>query len=95
MLQSPVQLVELILGLQDPLQLLIRLLLLALVLSLKYLVLALGFDAVPLDDVVVVVGALEGGLHLGELVLHSIKLDTGVFARFAHFAHFLLFFTEL
>lgn len=36
-------------------------------------------DTVTLDDVVVVVGALESGLHAGKLVLNAIQLDTCLF----------------
>jgi hypothetical protein len=58
-------------------------------------VLALGFHSVPLHDVVVVVRAFEAGLHLGELMLHSVQLDTSLFAGLAHFAHLLFLLPQL
>ena len=57
--------------------------------------LTFGLDTVPLDNVVVVVGAFESGLHLSELMLHSVQLDTSVLTGLSDFADFFLFFTEL
>jgi hypothetical protein len=70
------------LSLEHLLELLVGLFLLGFVLFLEDLVLLLSFDAVLLDDVVVVVGALEGGLHLCELMLDSVELDTDLFSVF-------------
>jgi hypothetical protein len=72
----------------------ISLLFLSLVLTLKDLVLALGLNTVPLNDVVIIVGALKGGLHFCELVLHSVKLNTGLFATLADFANLFFLLTE-
>lgn len=79
LLQSAVQLIQLFLCLEHTLQLFVCFFLLAFVLSLQDFVLAFGFNSIALHDVVVVVGALEGSLHLCELVLHSVKLHTGLF----------------
>ena len=38
--------------------------------------LALSLSSVPLNDIVVVVSALEGRLHTGKLMLYSVELDT-------------------
>ena len=48
--------------------------------------LTLGFGAVSLYDIVVIVGTLEGRLHTCELVLYSVKLYTGLLARLSDFA---------
>ena len=76
LLQSTIELVEFFLGLEDTLKLFISLFLLALVLTLEDLVLALSLRPVPLHDVVVVVGALEGSLHTGQLMLYTVQLHT-------------------
>ena len=57
--------------------------------------LAFGFDSVPLHDVVIVVRAFETGLHLGELVLHSVQLNTCFLTCLAYFTHFFLFLPQL
>jgi len=79
LLKSAVKLIELILSLQHSLELLVGLLLFAFVLALEDFVLALGLDTVPLNDVVVVMSAFKSSLHLGELVLDTIQLNTSVF----------------
>lgn len=48
--------------------------------------LTLGFGAVSLYDIVVIVGTLEGRLHTSQLVLYSVKLYTGLLARLSDFA---------
>ena len=95
LLQRPVKLVQFFLGLKHALELLIGLLLLALVLALEDLVLALGLGAVALHDVVVVVSALESGLHARQLVLNAIQLDTGLLAGLADLADGFLALTQL
>lgn len=92
--QSAVELIKLVLSLEDSFELLIGLLLLTFVLALEDFVLALGFHSVPLHDVVVVVSAFKSGLHLGELMLDTIQLHTGVFTGLAHLAHFFLLLAE-
>ena len=87
LLKGAVELVELLLGLQHALKLLISLFLLALVLSLEDLVLPLSFAAVALHNIVVVVRALKSGLHARQLVLHSVELHTGLFALLANLSH--------
>ncbi len=57
--------------------------------------LTFGFDAVPLDYVVVVVSAFEGSLHFGELVLHAVELYTRIFSRLTDFADLFFFFSQL
>ena len=54
-----------------------------------------GLYAVALHDVVVVVGALKSCLHAGQLVLHAIQLNTGLFTSLTNLAHFFLLFSEL
>lgn len=87
--------VELLLGLKHSLQLLVRLLLLALVLALEDLVLSFGLGSVPLHDVVIVMGAFECRLHAGQLVLDSIELHTGLFSRLSDLPYGLLSLAEL
>lgn len=94
LLKSAVKLIELILSLQHSLELLVGLLLFSFVLALENFVLALGLDTVPLNDVVVVMSAFKSSLHLGELVLDTVQLNTGVFTGLAHFAHFFLLLAE-
>lgn len=57
--------------------------------------LTFGFNAIPLDNVVVVVGAFECSLHFSELVLHSVELHTCIFSGLANFTHFFFFFAKL
>ena len=84
--ESTVKLVELFLGLEDALELLISLLFLAFILALEDLVLPFSFSAIPLHNVVVVVGPLEGRLHARQLMLNSVELHTGLLARLADLA---------
>lgn len=49
--------------------------------------LTFGLSAVALDDVIVIMSALEGGLHARQLVLHSVELHTGLFSMLADLAH--------
>jgi len=72
LLECAVELVELFLSLQDTLELLISLFLPGFVLLLQDLQLFLSINTVLLHNIVVVVGALESGLHLGKLVLNSV-----------------------
>ena len=95
LLQRAVELVELVLRFKHTFELFIGFFFLRFVLALEDFVLAFGFDAVALNDVVVVVGALECGLHFGELVLDSVELDTGVFARLADLTHFFFLLSKL
>jgi len=95
LLQRAVELVELVLGFKNTFELFIGFFFLRFVLALEDFVLAFGFDAVALNDVVVVVGALECGLHFGELVLDSVELYTGVFTRLADFTHFFFLLSKL
>ena len=81
------ELVELLLGLQHTLELFIGLLFFALVLSLEDLVLPLGFAAIALHNVVVVVRALKSCLHARQLVLHSVELHTGLLALLTNLPH--------
>lgn len=57
--------------------------------------LTLGLHPIPLHDVVVVMGPFKRRLHLGQLMLHAIQLNTGLFSRCAHLPNFLFFFAEL
>jgi len=57
--------------------------------------LAFSFNSIALHNVVIVVGALEGGLHLCQLVLHSIQLDTCLFTWLANLPNFLFFLAKL
>ena len=57
--------------------------------------LLLGFCAVSLNNVVVVVSALELGLHLGKLMLDSIELYTSVFATLLDLTHLFLLLSEI
>jgi hypothetical protein len=79
LLQSAVQLIQLLLCLEHTFELLVRFFFFSFVLSLQDLMLAFSFNSIALHNVVIVVGALEGGLHLCQLVLHSIQLDTCLF----------------
>ena len=94
LLKSTVELIELFLGLQDTLELLIGLLLLAFILSLEDFMLALSLSSVPLDNVVVVVSALESGLHARQLMLDAVKLYTCLFTLLANLSDSLLGLTE-
>jgi hypothetical protein len=80
LLEGSIELIELFLGFEYSLELLISLFFLAFVLSLQDLILSLCFDSVSLDNVIVVVGALECGLHPGELMLDSVELHTSLFS---------------
>ena len=95
LLECSIELVQFFLGLEHSFELLVSLLLFAFILALEDLILALSFHSVSLDDVVVVVGALECGLHFGELVLDSVELDTGVFTRLADLTHFFFLLSKL
>ena len=57
--------------------------------------LLLGLDSVPLDDVVVIVGALELRLHFGKLMLNSVELHTSVFSRLLDLPDFLFLLAKL
>ena len=95
LLQGSVELIELLLGFKDSLKLIVGLFLLVLVLLLEEFVLLLGLDPVSLDDVEVVVSALELGLHLGQLVLHAVQLHTSLFSLLLDLPDFLFFLSEL
>lgn len=88
--ESAVQLIQLFLGLEHTFQLLIGLFFAAFVLSLLNFKLFFGIDTVLLDDVVVVVSAFEGGLHLGQLMLDSVKLHTDLLSLFLDFSDLFL-----
>ena len=49
----------------------------------------LSIYPVLLHYVVVVVRSFEGGLHLGELVLHAVELHTSLLSVLLDLAHFL------
>ena len=72
LLEGTVELIELLLGLEHSLELVIGLFLLTFVLLLKDFVLLLSLNSVPLNNVVVIVSPLKLGLHLGKLMLHTI-----------------------
>jgi hypothetical protein len=95
LLERPVKLVEFLLCLEYSLQLVVGLLLLVLVLLLEDLVLLLCLHSVSLDDVVVVVGPLELSLHLCELMLNSIELNTCVFSSLLNLPNFLFLLSQL
>ena len=78
--KSTVELIELLLGFENPLELLISLFFLAFVLSLKDFILSFRFNSIPLNDVVVIVSALKCRLHPSKLVLNSIELYTRFFS---------------
>ena len=40
--------------------------------------LALSLSTIPLNDVVVIVGTLEGSLHAGQLMLYAVQLHTSL-----------------
>ena len=40
--------------------------------------LALSLSTIPLDDVVVIVGTLEGSLHASQLMLYAVQLHTSL-----------------
>lgn len=82
-------------SLEHSLELVVGLVFLVFVLLLKDFVLLLCLDSVALDDVIVVVSALEFGLHLGQLVLNSVQLDTGIFSRLLDLADFFFPLAEL
>jgi len=84
--ESAIELVKLFLGFEDALELLIRLLLLALVLALENFVLPLGLGAVTLHDIVIIVSPLEGGLHARQLMLNAIELHTCLLTGLANLA---------
>ena len=92
--EFPNQLVELFLGLEHTLKLLVSFFLFALILSLEDLMLAFGLTSVPLNNIVVIVRPFKCGLHAGKLVLHSIELHTSLFALLADLAHGLLAFAK-
>ena len=94
LLQSAVQLVQLFLGLEHTLKLLVSFFLLALILSLEDLMLAFGLTSVPLYNIVVIVRPFKCSLHAGKLVLHSIELHTSLFTLLADLAHGLLAFAK-
>ena len=73
-------------GLEHALQLLVSLLLLAFILTLQDLVLSLRLGPVALHDVVVIVSALECGLHARQLVLHAVQLHTSLLTRLSNLA---------
>lgn len=79
LLQSAIQLIELFLCLKHTFKLLIRFFLLTFVLPLQDFMLAFSFNSIALHNIVVVMGAFEGGLHLCQLMLHSVQLDTCLF----------------
>jgi len=87
LLKGTIELVKLLLGFEHTFQLLVGLFLLAFVLALKDLVLALSLGSVALDDVVVIVSALESSLHARQLMLDAIELHTSFFTGHADFAH--------
>jgi hypothetical protein len=88
-------LVELFLGFEDTLELLIGLFLLAFVLALENFVLTFGLNTVSLDNVVVIVSSFEGSLHASKLMLDSVELHTGLFAGHADLANFFILFAKL
>ena len=73
-------------GFEHTLQLLVSLLFLAFILALQDLVLSFGLGSVALHDVVVVVSALECGLHARQLMLHAIQLHTSLLTRLSNLA---------
>ena len=95
LLKRTIKLVKLFLGFEDSLELFVSLFLFALVLALKDFMLALSLGPVTLHDVVVVVSALESGLHAGQLVLDSVKLHTGLFTGLTNLADGLFALTQL
>ena len=95
LLQSAVKLIKLLLCLQHTLELLICFFFFSFILSLQYLMLAFSLDTIALNNIVIVVGALEGGLHFCQLMLHPIELNTCLFTCLAHFPNFLFLLTKL
>ena len=57
--------------------------------------LSLSIDTISLNNVVVVMSTLESRLHLGKLMLHTIQLNTSLFAGLSYLANFFLFLSEL
>ena len=95
LLECAVELVQLLLSFQDTLELFISLFLPSFVLLLQDLQLFLSIHTVLLYNIVVVVGALESGLHLGELVLDSVELNTDFLTLLLDLADFFLLLAEL
>jgi hypothetical protein len=62
---------------------------------LENFVLPFSFNAVPLNDIEVIVGALKAGLHLGELVLNAVELNTSLFTIFSHFTDLFFLLAQL
>ena len=48
--------------------------------------LALSLSTIPLNDVVVIVGTLEGSLHAGQLMLYAVQLHTSLLTRLSNLA---------
>ena len=95
LLESSIELVQLLLGLEHSLELLVSLLLFAFILTLEDLILALSFHSVSLDDVVVVMSALKCCLHASQLVLDSVQLHTSLLSRLSDLPDFLLLLSQL
>jgi hypothetical protein len=95
LLERPIQLIQFLLCFENTFQLIIGFFLFVLVLFLQYLVLLLTLHLIPLNDVVVIVGSFEFGLHFGKLMLDTIELHTGFLSVFLDFTDFFFFFSEL
>jgi len=93
--QRSVKLIELLLCLKHTLKLLICFFFLSFVLSLKDLMLAFSLNAIALHNIVIVMSSFEGGLHLRQLVLNTIELDTCLFTCLAYLSDFLFLLTKL
>jgi hypothetical protein len=90
LLQCAVQLVQLFLCLCHSFELFFSFFLLSFELFLQHFMLLLSINPILLNDIVVVMCSLKRRLHLRQLVLHTVELDTCLFTGLLHFSH--LFF---
>ena len=89
LLECTVELVKLFLRLEHTLKLLIGLFFTTFILFLENLKLFLGVNTILLHDIVVIVSTFKCGLHLCELMLHSVQLHTDLLALLLYFPDFL------
>jgi hypothetical protein len=92
--ECAVQLIELLLRLKYTLKLFVGLLFAGFILFLKNFELFFGIHTVLLDNIVVVVSALESGLHLCELMLHAVQLHTDLLSLLLDFPDLFLLLSE-
>lgn len=95
MLESPIELVQLLLSLKNSFELVISLLFLSLILLLEEFVLLFSFNSISSYNIIVVMGSFELSLHFGELMLNAVHLNTSIFSILLDLSDFFLFFTKL